>query len=69
MYVDGNGTHVVHPVGCDPVEALEEEEHAVHERKGGGEVIAEDGEREEALGEEDPELLEEVLNGQRRVTR
>jgi hypothetical protein len=61
--INEKSPHVVHAVRRDPVEALEEEENAVHERKGGGEVVPEDGEREEALGEEYPELLEEVLNG------
>jgi len=55
------GTHKVHPVFGQPVEALEEEEEGEEGDEARAEVVPEDGEGQAGLRHSVPRPLQEVL--------
>lgn len=59
-------THKVHPVFCQPVEALEEEQEGEEGDEAGGEVVPEHSERQARLGHRVPGALDEMLMVERK---
>lgn len=53
--------YIVDAVTRDPVEALEEHKHAIEGEEGCAKVLPEDGEREQRLGQEDPQPFKHVF--------
>lgn len=59
-------THKVHPVFCQPVKALEEEQEGEEGNKAGGEVVPEHSECQARLGHCVPGALDEMLMVERK---